>query len=77
MRDQRKASKHSDNKTDKSATATTAGVNKVLKLNSNEDDQWRSGDYAIPDSLDPPPQKPAIGTGFIPEASSHLSHKNQ
>ena len=67
MRDQRKASKHSDNKTD----------NKVLKLNNNEDDQWRSGDYAIADSQDPPPQKPAIGTGFIPEASSHLSLKNQ
>ena len=75
MRDQRKASKHSDRKTDNSAAATTAGVNKVLKLNNNEDDQWRSGDYAIADSLDPPPQKPAIGTGFIPEASSHL--KNQ
>ena len=71
MRDQRKASKHSDNKTDKSATPATVGVNKV------QEDQWRSGDYSIADYQDPPPQKPAIGTGFIPEASSHLSLKNQ
>ena len=77
MRDQRKASKHSDKKTDKSlAAATVGGANKMLQLN-NDEDQWRSGDYAIADSLDPPPQKPAIGTGFIPEASSHLSLKNQ
>ena len=76
MRDQRKASKHSDKKTDKSVAAATASANKVLRLN-NDEDQWRSGDYAIADSLDPPPQKPAIGTGFIPEASSHLSLKNQ